>query len=1843
MTQSTFSAQVANNLLTLLQGYSKNIRFLLVMFLTLTISAEVWAEEATLSFADKAQRTSFSTTQQVWEQNGVTFTNDKASSSSNVADYAKPVRLYASSQIIVAHSSGKIKSIVFDCNSGSYATAMKNSIGTISGVTVTASSDKVTVEFTNAVASFTVAKLSAQVRLDALTVIYENAVTTYSIINEIYSVTADVNNAQNVTQNDTELMLSYSAKSGWNLPATISVTMGGTPLSSEADYDWDSNEGSLYITLANGFTGDIVVTINGWQQLATPNNLQVTDVTSTAATLSWSAVTHAQSYTIQVLGENDVVIDSYEGITKTTYTVTDLDICDEYLFGVIAVGDGVTYYNSAQETFDVFATPLGTPNVIVSNVTATSFTLSWDAVDGATSYNVYNYTTEEAEVVNVLTYTFNGLDPETEYEWEVEAVIIQGDTQKCSSEQSNWTTTLSGDCEQLGKATNLEVDACYTNPEDGQTYVRFSWIPATSSKENTSQKICFGFVGQDATCKEREYNITWAGDLASKLPAGEYEWSIQAIGDGVDYCDGDAISGPNFTIYSITYNTNGGAEIAATSGTTLPNSLPTTTREHYTFVGWYTDTECTQAATAGAKITQNTTLYAKWEAETFQITLNPNEGTLKDKSGNVQSTIVFDYEYDSQSSPLSNYYSTITRDGYEFVGWFTEQSGGEQWTETGSATQNITLYAQWVKLYTVTLAVGPGNVTPTTITETSAGAGVELPTPTLDCGDWEFAGWAEASVEETTTEPTLFKAGDNYKPISDCELYAVYQRTEETEGGGGTENVSRSYTFSNFTAGTQYAENEVHKLDNDVTLTTTDCHFTSELRIYSSSTYNGYVVSNKLPGRIVSIGFNAGNKVDDIDVFGSTNGTDWTKVGQVSVTSTSYKDYTLSFDETDYTYFKLDVAGANQVRLKSITITWESSSAGGTITTTYYNSNPVCQTCENILTISKGTETNGTFTLSKIDEIKTCDGVVDVLVTPTPAEHYHIGSVTATTPATGGAPTMTDNGDGTWTVTYAQNSTGVSTINVDFVEDAKATIILSELGETTIDNSTYYVGEQCTLPTNSLQSCEGKVLVGWSTVEVVETDTKPTENYYELGATVTLEAEQTFYAVFAKETIDGGGVNFTIDANGDFMIGAKVDGVMHYASGEIGKDSNGKITGIEEDINATIFTFTSKGNGEYSIYDNSQSKYLAYGSSTDLKYMDDEYIWTITGGVNGTWRISSGTTGRALIYRASTYNYFGGYSTSNCTVGSIYYYDIEITAGTSSTTYTAYSTSCGTYTVTFYGFNRGGCTTTCGENPAEIEVAQGATYTIPNCVPNDPAGLGRTFAGTWNTQADGQGSQYEPGDGFTVDSDITLYAQWILKTTEDIVLPTDVEDLATTDIVVTGGTTLTLEEGTTTINSLTLEGGRTDDDYLMPAIYSDGEASVELNNKTIPFDLSVDKAHYYPFAVPFPVAVSDVDYADPTLASASVYGTHYVIKRYDGAMRAENGENKDANWVKVAENETLQPGIGYIITAVPINGEALIRFPMNPEQLWLSEDKTVDVEAHTGTAAQQHSRHAGWNFIANPYLSRFAGVNVGNDENNLLNGVLNYVNGEWQTTGEVPYVTIPAPDFTYYEQVELDNAILSPSYAFFVQAAHTAALSFATTGRQQNMPALRAASKGPLRLPLTISQSTQSDRTTLLVSDDYTTAYEIGKDLEKMFGSAEYLTLYSLMANQTPLAFCATPWSSAVQSIPLGYRTNKSGSVTIALDASADMSDAEMVLLYDAVTGMTTNLLLTDYVFETETGTFDARFTITITPKQGATTDCEEVMLPTDGTYKFIENGQLYINHKGVVYTVEGRENSRVR
>ncbi len=132
--------------------------------------------------------------------------------------------------------------------------------------------------------------------------------------------------------------------------------------------------------------------------------------------------------------------------------------------------------------------------------------------------------------------------------------------------------------------------------------------------------------------------------------------------------------------------------------------------------------------------------------------------------------------------------------------------------------------------------------------------------------------------------------------------------------------VTTKYTIADYTEGTQYATAEVHNLGNGVVVTTTDCHFTSELRIYSSTTNNGFAIIES-PIAIGSITVNAGYKADTLNIYGSNDGSTWTESTIATVTVTSaYGDYTVSING-EYRYLKLDVAGTNQIRIKWFSLT----------------------------------------------------------------------------------------------------------------------------------------------------------------------------------------------------------------------------------------------------------------------------------------------------------------------------------------------------------------------------------------------------------------------------------------------------------------------------------------------------------------------------------------------------------------------------------------------------------------------------------------------------------------------------------------------------------------------------------------------------------------------------------------------------------------------------------------------------------------------------------------------------------------------------------------------------------
>ncbi len=144
--------------------------------------------------------------------------------------------------------------------------------------------------------------------------------------------------------------------------------------------------------------------------------------------------------------------------------------------------------------------------------------------------------------------------------------------------------------------------------------------------------------------------------------------------------------------YTITYELDGGTNDSFNPQTyTAPDSfrLLAAEKQGYEFVGWYT----TSTFDDGTEITSITnatresfTVYAKFEPKKYSITYQLDGGTnSKDNPGEYT---VLDSEFE--------FYSP-TKDGYKFMGWFTNSSFTTGITTLEGKTGNLTLYAKWTQ------------------------------------------------------------------------------------------------------------------------------------------------------------------------------------------------------------------------------------------------------------------------------------------------------------------------------------------------------------------------------------------------------------------------------------------------------------------------------------------------------------------------------------------------------------------------------------------------------------------------------------------------------------------------------------------------------------------------------------------------------------------------------------------------------------------------------------------------------------------------------------------------------------------------------------------------------------------------------------------------------------------------------------------------------------------------------------------------------------------------------------------------------------------------------------------
>ncbi len=224
----------------------------------------------------------------------------------------------------------------------------------------------------------------------------------------------------------------------------------------------------------------------------------------------------------------------------------------------------------------------------------------------------------------------------------------------------------------------------------------------------------------------------------------------------------------------VTYNSTYGA-------------LPAPTRRGYTLEGWYTTPDFTTQVTSGTTVTtaRDHTLYAKWTANTYTVTLDANGGTVTPTTLSV----VYDGKYGDR---YNNSLPLAKRDGYTFTGWYTAKIGGLKVEPFHliSKAYDHTICACWTpNTYTVTL-IGSGGKG-TSLASYTYGVETELPTDwTKQCA--KFEGWYTAQtggervtrISTTTLGDQSYYArwSDAHTAVSDAAVPATCTATGLTAG-----------------------------------------------------------------------------------------------------------------------------------------------------------------------------------------------------------------------------------------------------------------------------------------------------------------------------------------------------------------------------------------------------------------------------------------------------------------------------------------------------------------------------------------------------------------------------------------------------------------------------------------------------------------------------------------------------------------------------------------------------------------------------------------------------------------------------------------------------------------------------------------------------------------------------------------------------------------------------------------------------------------------------------------------------------------------------------------------------
>jgi hypothetical protein len=489
---------------------------------------------------------------------------------------------------------------------------------------------------------------------------------------------------------------------------------------------------------------------------------------------------------------------------------------------------------------------------------------------------------------------------------------------------------------------------------------------------------------------------------------------------------------------------------------------------------------------------------------------------------------------------------------------------------------------------------------------------------------WEFSGWVDAELAETTDKPAFYAPGASYTVTADATLYALYTRVEEGVGAPVYELVtaapsdwSGNYVITNGETSSMYVLKGVNGSSNG-----TDAENSNNCTAYANS---GITLTDNVLSDV------ADTYVMTFEAQGSYYSVKSASTGSYYGMNSSSYLYAYSGYNATYCNWTPGINSSHAVQLKNAAngsypyLTWSTGNSyfwSGSSTNAYtlrlwkenagdavyYATSPVAVQFYTVTAVPNNTDWGSV-------------SVDNYTITATPADGYYFSDYEVTS----GTATATVNGN---------------TIKVKPESDCTVTVIFAPIPTYTVSfvavgynegSETAYVDDEITLPSSVSVNVNGWTFSGWVAAELDETTAKPA--LYAPGASYTVTENATLYALYTRTEEGNGEIVYELvtaapsDWSGNYVVTNGETEDMYVLKG-VSIDSDGD--SIENNSNTSAFA----GSG------------IALADDV-LSDVEDDYVFTLEA-EDSYYTIQSVSTGTYLGISSSYLRGYQDYNSAYC-------------------------------------------------------------------------------------------------------------------------------------------------------------------------------------------------------------------------------------------------------------------------------------------------------------------------------------------------------------------------------------------------------------------------------------------------------------------------------------------------------------------------------------------------------------------------------------------------------------------